>query len=205
MSDINSCIHDIRNKMAHLQSFQEKMIEKLDSHEVSSYEKCLEQIGDLLDCVYLLANGKSSVCVYKVGVKELNLALLESLRDLNTLYPKVIFNYDFDCIEAVLDFSIDFDKYLFFQVLDNLACNSIRAQATIIEYTLNVGDKGLHIVIRDNGLGNEYHACDSLGMIPHGQGLEIVQRNMNKMKGSISLISTDEDGFLANLYFPRIP
>ncbi len=205
MSDINSCIHDIKNKITLLQSFNDKLGEGLSVSERDSHYKCLQQVGHLLDRMYLMANGEETLCVQKVGIRELNLSLLECLRDLNILYPKIIFNYDYESVEAVLDFSIDFDAHLFFQVLDNLASNSVRANADIVEYTLSVGDEGLHITIRDNGEGTNFNDSRSSGMIPHGQGMGIVQKNMNKMNGSASMLNTKDEGYLANLFFPRIP
>lgn len=205
MSDINSCIHDIRNKITLLQCFQEQFEGKVPHSETASYEKCLQQMSYLLDRVYLLANGEESILLEKVGIRELNLHLLECLRDLNTLYPRIIFNYDYEKVEAILDFYIDFDKSLFFQVLDNLVSNSANAQADMVEYNLSVGDEGLHIVIRDNGQGQGQRSSRTSGMIPHGQGLEIVQRNMNRMNGSASMLNTQDEGYLVNLFFPRIP
>ncbi len=152
-----------------------------------------------------MANGGESVSVHRVDIRELNLSLLECLRDLNILYPNIIFNYEYASIEAVLDFTIDFDATLFFQVLDNLASNSVKAGADIVEYTLSVGDEGLHITIRDNGQGTNFSSGRSSGMIPQGLGMGIVQKNMNRMNGSVSMLNTKDEGYLANLFFPRIP
>lgn len=205
MSDINSCIHDIKNKITFLQSFDEKVNRGLSVTEKSSYDKCIQQMSYLLDRLYLIANEKEVNSVYRIGIRELNLTLLESLRDLNILYPNIIFNYDYESVEGILDFSIDFDDNLFFQVLDNLASNSVRASANIVEYSLSVGDEGLHITIRDNGEGTNFNDSRASGMIPHGQGMGIVQKNMNKMNGSASMLNTKDEGYLANLFFPRIP
>ena len=205
MSDLNSYIHYLKNKVTLLQYFKDKIKGKVSDTDLSSYDKCLQQVRHLLDQAYLAANGKENSSLERIGVNELNLVLLESLRDLNILHPEIIFNYDYDKVEAILDFSIDFEKKLFFQVLDNLASNSVKANADMVEYTLSLGDEGLHVTVRDNGSMDNYKNGRVNGMIPKGQGMGIIQKNMNLMKGSASMLNTKNEGFLVNLFFPRIP
>ncbi len=75
----------------------------------------------------------------------------------------------------------------------------------MVEYTLSIGDEGLHITIRDNGSGENYSGVRTSGMIPNGQGMGIIQKNMNLMNGSASMLNTKSEGYLVNLFFPRIP
>ncbi len=70
MADINSYIHDLKNKVTLLQCFRDKLEGKVTATDLSSYEKCLQQIRHLLDRAYIMANGGENLNIERVGIRE---------------------------------------------------------------------------------------------------------------------------------------
>lgn len=203
MSDHNSYIHDLKNKLAALQEFHELMKDRMSDIESDYHKKLIFQMNHLLKQLYLYTNNSLSFGLTRLGVPSLNLMIVEFVRDLSKLYPDVIFNYDYTRESDSLHFFLEMNRDLFFQVLDNLADNSYKAGATMVDYQIRMGEDGLHIVVTDNGCPTKVKR-PVRGMIPSGQGLGIVQKNMNLMKGSAIVSSSDEEGVEVSLFCPRV-
>ncbi len=208
--------HDLKSPVSSMESVMTMLKESKSMEEVKMYAKMADTCIDSLNTVIndLLVLGRITYGALEFETLDINVLINSILKSIEFMdnFKNIHFNISID--ENVK--SIITEKGLLNTVLLNLIDNAVkysqkREEPSFINIKVSNKDKGIFILINDNGIGiKEKHHDDLFKMFYRatsvskgsGLGLYIVKTSVTKLGGSISFESAFDKGTTFKLYIP---
>ena len=202
MNAYTFAIHDLNNKLMNLYCLIRKYkqgnpppCEKVDAN--------IERINELVKSLYkdfhLESIGQKPFEIFNQD--ELYAFINSKSQKLSNLFDDVGIKINTPTHQWENNASIEIDKGLLYQALENAVENSQKAKATEIQINLVLKDQHLIVEMTDNGEGfKESEKIDRL--LPHATGVMIIKENMRAMGAKAEYETNSSSGVTLKFIFP---
>lgn len=212
---INNVTHELKTPLATLSLATGTLAERFPK-EGNKYIQIINQETDRLEghvekiLKGAMLDDTSEITFQKIRLDEFLNTLMERARQ---QYQRKMIDWTLDCDEI----SLITDPNLLDNVLSNLIDNGIKYGGSKIELAVHAGRKSISIDVKDNGVGipenqqkkifNKFYRIpesnDQHNVKGFGLGLYIVKKSLQKLKGKLTLESTEGVGTKFTITLPN--
>ena len=201
-----SIAHDIRVPLMVLEGYVETILEFYPEDNISKEEvlselnKCNDQIGRLKEFVEYMRRAEEVKLRDRKDEKISVLKIINDIEEENKIFHKkseIDIKLQHNQLE---DFEINIDKFIFFEIYENVVTKAIRFANSEISIKLNIEEKKLNLIVTDDGCGFDNEAINKIDTSGHmGMGLYITKLLCDKYNGALKVYNSKDGGAVVNI------